>query len=80
MLESVIKKNLSGGVAAITRAQLKHLPYEIGALEPVMSGHTLDDHFGKQHRFLVNNLNNLLEQQAEATERGDLHKRLSLQK
>ena len=58
--------------------QLKHLPYEIGALEPIMSGHLLDFHYGKHHRTYVNNLNNLLEQQAEAQARGELQTAISL--
>lgn len=37
--------------------QLKHLPFEMGALEPVISGHLMDFHYGKHHRTYVNNLN-----------------------
>ena len=79
MINNVIRKNLSGGVSTANRIQLKHLPYEIGALEPIMSGHLLDFHYGKHHRTYVNNLNNLLEQQAEAQATGQLAKALSLQ-
>ena len=43
------------------RVDLKHLPYEMGALEPIMSAMTLDFHYGKHHRTYVTNLNNLLE-------------------
>ena len=54
------------------RATLKHLPYEMGSLEPIMSGLLLDYHYGKHHRTYVTNLNNLLEKQAELTAKGDL--------
>ena len=50
---------------------LKHLPYEIGALEPVLSGHLMEFHYGKHHRTYVNNLNNLLRQVDEAHASGD---------
>lgn len=45
---------------------IKHLPYEIGALEPCISGLTMEMHYGKHHRTYVKNLNDLLEKQAEA--------------
>ena len=61
MINNLIRKNLSGGVTQSSRVSLKHLPYEIGALEPIMSGQTIDFHYGKHHRTYVNNLNNLLE-------------------
>ena len=54
------------------RVVLKHLPYEMGALEPVMSGMTLDYHYGKHHRTYVTNLNNLIEKQAECIARDDI--------
>ena len=79
MINNLVKKNLSGGVNQAVRVQLKHLPYEIGALEPIMSGHLLEFHYGKHHRTYVNNLNNLLEQQAEANATGNLKQQLTLQ-
>ena len=57
MINNLIKKNLSGKVTNLTRVQLKPLPYEMGALEPIMSGTTIDFHYGKHHRAYVNNLN-----------------------
>ena len=78
MINNLIKKNLSGKVTSIARVQLKPLPYEMGALEPIMSGLTLDFHYGKHHRTYVNNLNNLMEQQAEAQATGNLQKAISL--
>jgi Fe-Mn family superoxide dismutase len=78
-MNSIIRRNLSGGTASkLTRVQLKHLPYEIGALEPVISGQTMDFHYGKHHRTYVNNLNQLLEQQAEALATGNLQKGIGL--
>ena len=72
MINNLIKKNLSGGATSLKRVQLKPLPYEMGSLEPIMSGILLDFHYGKHHRTYVNNLNNLLEQQAEMQAKGDL--------
>ena len=43
-----------------------------------MSGQLLDFHFGKHHRTYVNNLNNLLEQQAEFSVTGNLQKAIGL--
>ena len=53
-------------------AQLKALPYEIGALEPVISGHLMEFHYGKHHRAYVNNLNIFTEKSSEALSRGDI--------
>ena len=78
MQGTVIKRTLSGAVQTSNRVQLKHLPYEIGSLEPIMSGHLLDFHYGKHHRTYVNNLNNLLEQQAEFNAKGDIQKSIGL--
>ena len=78
MINNILKKNLSSGATQSMRVQLKHLPYEFGALEPCMSGQTLQFHYGKHHRTYVNNLNQLLEQQAEFNARGELQKAISL--
>ena len=51
------------------REELKPLPYEIGALEPVLSGHQMEFHYSKHHRTYVNNLNTLMEKAAEAQEK-----------
>mmetsp|Transcript_17386 Transcript_17386/g.23439 ORF Transcript_17386/g.23439 Transcript_17386/m.23439 type:complete len:81 (-) Transcript_17386:561-803(-) len=67
---SVIEKrglsNAAKLAGAPTRVELKPLPYELGALEPIISGHLMDFHYGKHHRTYVNNLNALQEQAAEA--------------
>ena len=79
MLANIVKRSFSQASTGIkTRVKLKHLPYEYGALEPVMSGQTLEFHYGKHHRTYVNNLNILLEQQAEANAVGDLQKAIGL--
>ncbi len=59
-------------------AQLKPLPYEIGALEPVISGHLMEFHYGKHHRAYVNNLNIFNEKSAEALARGDIKSYIEL--
>ena len=60
------------------RVELKHLPYEMGALEPVISGTLLEFHYGKHHRTYVNNLNTLQVQAAEAISKGDVAKYIKL--
>ena len=44
------------------KAELAPLPYELSALEPVVSGYLMDFHYNKHHRAYVTNLNALLEQ------------------
>lgn len=60
--------------------QLKHLPYELGALEPVVSGHLMEFHYGKHHRAYVNNLNTVNQQSAEALAAGDIKRYMDLSK
>jgi Fe-Mn family superoxide dismutase len=40
--------------------ELPKLPYQLNALEPVISQRTLEFHYGKHHQAYVNNLNNLV--------------------
>lgn len=40
--------------------ELPKLPYGKNALEPVISGKTIEFHYGKHHQAYVNNLNNLI--------------------
>ena len=72
MLQNLIKKHASTSAAEPGRIVLKHLPYELNALEPLMSSETLDFHYGKHHRTYVNNLNTLLEKQEAALQRKDV--------
>ena len=60
------------------RTVLKDLPYEIGALEPVISSQTMEFHYGKHHRGYVNNLNKLMEQAAEAQAKNDMQTYVNL--
>ena len=60
--------------------QLKHLPFEIGALEPYVSGHLMDFHYSKHHRAYVNNLNTLILQAEEAHHKNDLVKSIQISK
>ena len=62
----------------VLTAQLKALPYEMGSLEPVISGHLMEFHYGKHHRTYVNNLNNFSEQSAEALAKGDIQRYIEL--
>jgi Fe-Mn family superoxide dismutase len=41
--------------------ELMTLPYDLDALEPLMSKETLEYHYGKHHQTYVNNLNKLIE-------------------
>ena len=57
MLTRVLQRNFSSA-ATFAPVQLKPLPFALGALEPIMSGHMLEFHYGKHHRAYVNNLTN----------------------
>lgn len=41
--------------------ELPKLPYELNALEPIISKETLEYHYGKHHQAYVTNLNKLIE-------------------
>ena len=41
--------------------ELPALPYDRTALEPVISGETIDYHYGKHHKAYVDNLNKMIE-------------------
>jgi Fe-Mn family superoxide dismutase len=42
--------------------QLPKLPYELDALQPIISKETLEYHYGKHHQAYVTNLNNLIKE------------------
>ena len=46
--------------APITQHELPPLPYDLDALEPHISGSTLEFHYGKHHRAYVTKLNELV--------------------
>ena len=76
---SLLQKGLTTSVKPAV-IQLKHLPYDLNALEPVISGHLLDFHYGKHHRSYVNNLNQLIEQAQEAMAKNDIAKTIEISK
>jgi superoxide dismutase, Fe-Mn family len=59
--------------------QLPPLPYDFGALEPVISAEIMNLHYTKHHQTYVNNLNKALEQYAEAQQKNDLQTMIALQ-
>lgn len=59
--------------------QLPKLPYELDALEPVISKEIMNLHYNKHHAGYVVNLNNALKQHAEAEEKNDLKALIGLQ-
>jgi superoxide dismutase, Fe-Mn family len=62
--------------------QLPALPYELSALEPVISQSIMDLHYNKHHKAYVTNLNKALVEYAEAeanNELGNLQKMVALQ-
>ena len=81
-LNKINYKSFTTAAAASTgnpmKVSLKHLPYELGALEPVVSGHLMEFHYGKHHRAYVNNLNMLNEKSAEALATGDIKRYIEL--
>ena len=52
--------------------QLPPLPYEMNALEPVISTEIMNLHYTKHHQTYLNNLNNALEQYEKAQQNQDL--------
>jgi superoxide dismutase, Fe-Mn family len=58
--------------------QLPPLPYDFGALEPVISAKIMELHYTKHHQTYVTNLNKALEQYAEAEQKNDLPKMIAL--
>ena len=61
------------------RYTLPELPYDEGALEPVISGEIMSLHYNKHHKTYVTKLNEALEQYAEAEQKKDLAKMVALQ-
>lgn len=64
---------------ATAAVKLPDLPYEYSALEPYISGAIMEIHHSKHHATYVTNLNKALEQQEEATAKGDISKLITLQ-
>ncbi|PSC72370.1 superoxide dismutase [Mn] [Micractinium conductrix] len=67
---------LARGMQTIT---LPGLPYDYGALQPVISGEIMELHHKKHHQAYVNGANKAMEQLAEAQRKGDVAKMIELQ-
>lgn len=63
----------------VLKFELPKLPYELDALEPVISKEIMTLHYTKHHQAYVNNLNAALEKHAEAEGKNDLSQMISLQ-
>lgn len=59
--------------------QLPELPYDFGALEPVISGKIMELHYKKHHQGYVTNLNAALEKSSDAAKQNDLGAVIALQ-
>lgn len=60
--------------------QLPQLPYELDALEPVISRDIMDFHYNKHHKAYVDNLNKALDEYAKAEAKNDLGAMIALEK
>lgn len=65
--------------AVLEQYELPPLPYDFGALEPVISAEIMNLHYTKHHQTYVNNLNKALEQYAEAESKRDLASMIALE-
>lgn len=59
--------------------QLPTLPYDFGALEPVISGKIMELHYTKHHQAYVNNLNVALEKYQAAEKQNNVAAMIALQ-
>jgi Fe-Mn family superoxide dismutase len=59
--------------------KLPELPYELNALEPVISAEIMNLHYNKHHAGYVANLNKAMEQLADAEQKLDLSAEIALQ-
>ncbi|MBS0624987.1 MAG: superoxide dismutase [Verrucomicrobia bacterium] len=62
-----------------TSYQLPDLPYDFGALEPVISAEIMELHYSKHHKGYVTNLNTALEKYHEAESKNDVAAMVALQ-
>lgn len=63
----------------VQQYKLPELPYDLDALEPVISAEIMSLHYNKHHNGYVTNLNKALEQYAEAEKKEDLPAQVALQ-
>ncbi|VDK21774.1 unnamed protein product [Taenia asiatica] len=66
-------------VLSAKKHTLPDLPYDFGALEPVISAEIMKCHYEKHHATYVNNLNIAEEKFAEALHKGDVSAMIALQ-
>lgn len=59
--------------------ELPQLPYELDALEPVISKEIMNLHYNKHHKAYVDNLNKALEQYESAEKQSDIAAQIALQ-
>lgn len=59
--------------------KLPELPYELNALEPIISSEIMNLHYNKHHAAYVANLNKALEQLADAEQKNDVAAQIGLQ-
>lgn len=59
--------------------RLPELPYDLNALEPVISAEIMNLHYNKHHNAYVTNLNKALEQYADAEAKSELQTMVALQ-
>jgi Fe-Mn family superoxide dismutase len=59
--------------------QLPKMPYDFGALEPVISGQIMELHYTKHHQGYVTNLNTALEKYDAAQKKQDIAAMIALQ-
>ncbi|KPM08648.1 superoxide dismutase [Mn] 1, mitochondrial-like protein 1 [Sarcoptes scabiei] len=74
-LQLLTKKTNFGATILIdvkTKTTLPDLPYDYGALEPIISADIIKLHHGKHHQAYVNNLNISLEKLEEAKQKNDV--------
>lgn len=62
-----------------TSYELPELPYDFGALEPVISGEIMELHYTKHHKAYVTNLNAALEKYHEAETKNNVSEMITLQ-
>jgi superoxide dismutase len=71
--------SIGSAARAFSTQKLPDLPYDYSALEPVISAEIMEIHHSKHHATYVTNFNAATEQQAEAEQKGDASKLISLQ-
>ena len=54
MIGQNLKRGLNLNLANPALISLKHLPFELGDLEPVISHKTMEIHYSRHHRGYVN--------------------------